>query len=114
MSARRWLVVVVLGAFALVVAIWATRPWSDTQALATPRGVTPASVTYECGAPWGSGSVKGPETTPYPVVGKPCDHRQERRRLAALDIGAVAVAILVVSRWGSFTARRHHETGALA
>jgi hypothetical protein len=99
MSTRRWLVIVGLGAFVVVTAVWAARSWSDTHALATPLGVAQQYVTFECGAPLGKASVQGPERTAYPVVGTPCGHRTERRILAGVDIGVGLVAIIVLAAW---------------
>jgi hypothetical protein len=107
MDGRRTLVVVALVAFGLLVAVWGTRSWSDTKPLAPPPGVkqqVPDTVRFECGAPFGSASVHGPASTPRPVVGTPCGHRDERRRLAFVEIVAAAIAIGYV-----MLGRRPHE-----
>jgi hypothetical protein len=98
-TARRWLVVLALAAWALVVAVWAFQSWSDTHALNAPPDAKVQQVTYGCGPPWGKASVRGSEATPYPVVGRPCGHREERRRLAAVEIGVAVMAIAVVVGW---------------
>ena len=97
MDRRLWYAVIGLLAFGLLVAGWATRPWTDTKPLAPPPGVKqsvpPDIVHFQCGAPWGSASVHGPTSTPRPVVGTPCGQRDERRRLAAVDVAIAAVGV---------------------
>jgi len=95
--------VVVLAAFALSVAWWAASSWTDTKPMVPPAGVkqqVPDTVKYECGAVWGAASVHGPTSTPRPVVGTPCGHREERRRLAAADllIAVVGIGYLTLGR----------------
>jgi hypothetical protein len=108
--ARRY-VVVALVAFGLSVAVWATRPWSDTKPLASPPGVkeqVPETVKFQCGAPFGSASVHGPQSTVRPVVGTPCGQRDERRRLAFADVVLAVVGIGYVT-----LGRRPHERAPL-
>ncbi len=109
MSDVNWrrITVVVLVAFGLAVAVWATRPWSDTTPLVAPPGVKqpqPDTVKSKCGAPWGGASVKTPPTI-RPVVGTPCGGRSERRRLALFDDALAAVGIVGVT-----VARRSRDT----
>jgi hypothetical protein len=99
MTARRWALVVGLGLFAVLTAAWAMRPWDDTHELAVPRDVAPQTVTYRCGAVWGQGSLEGQTVTRFPVIGKPCGHREERRRLAVADVVLASVGIVAVARW---------------
>ncbi|HEV3352735.1 MAG TPA: hypothetical protein VG076_07410 [Acidimicrobiales bacterium] len=109
--ARKW-AVVVLVAFALAVAFWGTRSWTDTKPLVPPPGVKQQvadTVKYECGALWGSASVHGPTSTPRPVVGKPCGQREARRRLAFADIILAVVGIGYLT----FGRRSTHEHPSL-
>jgi len=81
--------IIALLAFGLLVAVWATRTWTDTKPLVAPPGVkqqVPDTVKYQCGAPWGGARVHGPASTPRPVMGTPCSQRDERRRLAFVDV----------------------------
>jgi len=98
-AARRGLVVLVLALWALAVVVWAARPWSDTHPLLAPPDAKVQQATYECGPTWGNASVRGPNTTPYPVIGTPCGHREERRRVAAVDLGAAALGIGLAVGW---------------
>jgi len=88
--------IVVVIAFGLSVAVWATRPWTDTKPMVAPTGVkqqVPDTVKYQCGGVWGSASVHGPASTPRPVIGTPCGQRDERRRLAMADVLVAVVAL---------------------
>jgi len=111
MGRARTYIVVVLIAFGLSVAVWATRPWTDTKPLAPPPGIkqqVPDTVKFQCGAPFGSATVHGPPSTPRPVVGTPCGQRDERRRLAFADIILAVVGIGYVT-----LGRRPHERATL-
>jgi len=94
---------IALTAFALSVAVWATRPWTDTKPMVPPAGVkqqVPDTVKYQCGAPWGTASVHGPASTPRPVIGTPCGQREARRRLAFADVvlGVIGLGYLTLGR----------------
>jgi hypothetical protein len=100
---RRMWAVVLLAAFALSVAWWASSSWTDTKPMEAPAGVkqqVPDTVKYECGAVWGAASAHGPTSTPRPLIGTPCDQRESRRRLAVLDvlIGVVGIGYLTLGR----------------
>jgi hypothetical protein len=110
MGRARTYIIVVLVAFGLSVAVWATRPWTDTKPLAPPPGVkqqVPDTVKFECGAPIGTASVHSPPSTVRPVEGTPCGQRDERRRLAFADV------ILAVVGIGYVTLRRPHHRAPL-
>jgi hypothetical protein len=92
--------------FGLLSVIWVARPWSDTHPLDVPKGSAAQSITYECGPPFGSATVEGEHATPYPVIGRPCSHRQERRALAVVDVAVVLVAVVVIMERGRTLARR--------
>jgi len=95
-------------AFALLSVVWVARPWSDTHPLDVPKGVDAESITYQCGAPFGAATVEGVHPTPFPVLGTPCGHRQERRDLAVMNVAAVLVALVVIMERGRTLARRAH------
>ena len=99
MGALLRLVVVILAAFAVAIAYWAVKPWDDVLQLATPQGAPQQFATFHCGAAWGKASVSGPTSTPLPVTGTPCHQREERRRLAAVDVGLAVTGIGVLLPW---------------
>ena len=95
--------IVVLAVFALSVAVWATRSWTDTKPMVAPQGVkqqVPDTVKYKCGSVWGTAGVHGPTSTPRPVKGTPCGQRDERRRLALADVvvGVIGIGYLTFGR----------------
>jgi hypothetical protein len=99
MTTRRWTIVVGLAAFTLAIAVLALRPWTSHHDLAAPTGVKAQTVSFECGPVWGANSVRGPTKTPYPVIGKPCGVREQRRILAGIDVGLCLIGMAVVVRW---------------
>jgi hypothetical protein len=101
---------VLLVAFGLSVAVWATQSWTDTKPLAPPPGVkqqNPDTVKFQCGAPWGAAGTVGPKTTVRPVVGVPCAERSARRNLAVFDVAIAGIGLAFLS-----TRRRTHDHDA--
>jgi hypothetical protein len=103
MTTRRWTIVLGLMAFTLVVVVLALRPWTSNHDLAAPAGVKPQTVSFQCGSVWGSSRVRGPTTTRYPVIGKPCGGRGQQRVLAGIDVAIGLIGMAVVVRWPATT-----------
>lgn len=73
-------------------------PWHSQ--LATPANLPNQYVVYHCGAAFGSGSVSGPPTTAYRVVGTPCDTRRQLQIMTVLDVVLAVGGLVVLGAWG--------------
>ena len=116
----RWtrLALVVIVVWMAAVALWTTRPWSDTVALVVPPKVqlqtkdkAPAFATYECSDLLGAPATPTPHgTVRYPPARPPCTDLGQRRALAVADLvlGVVALGAVVATS----ARRRSHPAAA--
>lgn len=103
MQGWRRRVFLVLLVYVAAMLVWASRTWTDTQALVTPPGIPPAFAKYECPAVFGGGP-KDPapsEETPYAPAGTPCDEQAKHRVLLIVDITAAGIAMALLQRSGA-------------
>jgi hypothetical protein len=100
MSRRRRIIAVGLTVFVVFGILYAFVSTSWHSQLMTPSGVPAENVVYKCGPLWGSGYVRGPSTTKYPVEGKPCSTRTEDRDMDAADIILGIAGIALAVTWG--------------
>lgn len=100
MPRGRWLIVAGLTAFVAVGVVLALHSWKWHGQLATPAGQATQVAVFQCGAPWGTDSVKGPATTAFAVVGRPCGERHEYRIVTVADVILGAISVAVVANWG--------------
>lgn len=100
-----------LGFYVAAMALWATRPWTDTHALVVPDNRSPGFAEYECPSVFGRGpGVKGlqilsgsrepaqPDDPQYPPAGTPCDEQDKHRVLLVVDVAAAGIAMLALQR----------------
>ena len=99
MSFTRRIVLVGLALFIGFCLYHAISPWGWSTDLQTPPGVPTQSVSYTCGAPWGSGYVHGPTNTAYPIGSTPCGQRTEYQLMTAIDVLIGVFAFAVVGGW---------------
>lgn len=99
MSLTRRAVLVVLAAAVGLIIYHSVTSWGWTGQLQTPVGVPPQSVSYTCGALWGSAYVHGPRQTSYPLQGTPCGERGSYQVMTAIDVLLGVFAFTMVAGW---------------
>ncbi|HEV2069443.1 MAG TPA: hypothetical protein VGR26_06590 [Acidimicrobiales bacterium] len=107
-AAAQWRTAVALAllVWIAVIAVWASRPWSDHVPLEIPPEIPreeleAQSARFECGAPFGDAPVESSEKaaeSPYPVSRQPCTGRVGRQSLAIADIAAGVLGLVVLLR----------------
>jgi hypothetical protein len=111
MSRRRWLLFTAVAVYVAVIVVLAVRPWTWSGSLATPTGAPTQTVSYRCGAPWGTDYVHGPLRTPYPTVGTPCGQRQAYRVTTVINVGLGLAGLVLVLTLGRGAALARRPTG---
>lgn len=99
MSNRRRVVLVGLAVFLGFTLYHALSPWGWSGQTVPPAGVAVQTVSYTCGAPWGSSYVHGPTSTAYPLTGKPCGQRGTYQLMTAVDVLLGVFALATVAGW---------------
>lgn len=99
MSFTRRIVLVALALFVGFSLYHAVTSYGWSAELKTPSGVPAKSVSYTCGAPWGSGYVHGPSTTAYPVDGTPCGQRGQYQIVTSVDVLLGVFALAALAGW---------------
>ncbi len=105
MSITRRVILVVLGIFVAFVVYHAVTPWGWSGQLQTPPGAPVVTVTYTCGAPWGSAYAHGPVKTEYPLSEAPCAQRRTYQVMTAIDVLLGVFGLALVAGWSRV---RHH------
>ena len=81
--------------------LWASRPWTDTQRLATPPEVAEkVFAEYDCPSAF-SGRPDDPqpnEPVQYPPADRPCGEQTSHRVLFLVDLAAAAVGFGLLQR----------------
>jgi hypothetical protein len=95
MSSTRRLILLALVVFVGLNLYHAVSPWVWTGQLRLPLGTPAKLVSFRCGAPWGSGYVRGPAG--LSLTSAPCTPRRVLQVMTALDVlvGVFAIAVLV-------------------
>ncbi|MGI8686511.1 MAG: hypothetical protein ACR2MO_15720 [Acidimicrobiales bacterium] len=79
--------------------LWASRPWTDTVALETPAGASPAFVEYRCPSVFSSGTDPEPAEEPaFPLRRRPCEQQGTHRALFVIDLAAAGVGMALLQR----------------
>ena len=88
-------------AYSVATVLWASRPWTDTQALVTPpEAGEPVYADYSCPSVF-SGAAGEPEARdpePYPPQDDPCGEQTSRRVLFVVDLAAAGVGMALRQR----------------
>jgi hypothetical protein len=100
----------VLLAWVLFVATWATRSWTQSVPVTAPAGGTETERTFECSAPFRAKEVRprDPLTGDEQLAQEPCEEHGERRVIAVLDI-ALGATVLVLLAYRRGRSGRHAE-----
>lgn len=99
-----------LVAYMAAMALWASRPWTDTELLVTPPDAPPAFAEYRCPSVFGSGPAEPVASgeTPYVPAHRPCGEQGRHRALFVVDMAVSAAGVVVVRR-----SLRRHRADAL-
>ena len=110
---RNWKRAAVIGVliWAVLVLLWAARPWTATVPLKTPDKAPREMAKFRCGAPLDgstASSLLSPTSTAYAVAQSACGGTTARRNLAYGDIVIAGALILVLAG----ARARHKEASA--
>lgn len=113
MQGWRWRIFLALVVYVLAMAVWATRPWTDTHGLEAPDR-EPAFAEFACPSLFANAEpVRGrqilsgarpegqTEDQLYAVDGTPCDEQGKRRVLFGVDLVAAGVGMMLLKRSGA-------------
>jgi hypothetical protein len=87
-------------AYSVATVLWASRPWTDTQALVTPPEAGETLYDFSCPSVF-SGAAGDPEARdplPYPPTEKPCGEQTSHRVLFVVDLAAAGVGMALLQR----------------
>ncbi len=105
MGTTRRVILAVVIVYVGLVAYHGFSSWGWSAQMRTPPGIPAQTVSYTCGAPWGSPYVHGPGHTPYPVEGVPCGPRGSYQVVMAVDVLLGVFVIALVAGWNRFRVR---------
>jgi hypothetical protein len=100
MPRGRWFILAGLSALIAVGVALALLSWKWHGELATPAGQATQTVVFDCSAPWGADTVRGPTETTYAIIGRPCGERHVYRVITVVDVILGVIGVAVVTNWG--------------
>ena len=100
---QRWRqrILYLLLAYSVATVVWASRPWTDTQALVTPAeaGET-VYADYSCPSVFsgGAGEPEARDPVPFPPKDRPCGEQTSHRVLFVVDLAVAGVGMALLQR----------------